>query len=146
MEEKVRPLSVGGEDDRRAKEQSATTKWSKHYEVPTNIQDPRLTALSDSVHPWGPNIQGPRPSTCCCWGSRSESGRMAWVAIVERVGSTRLQEKTDTEKKEGKQGAGRLTQVNNWPPTHQTPSWRVEINHEIEKHWTCGRGMHVIQG
>ena len=142
----MQPPSVGGEDDRRAKEQSATTKWSKHYEVPMNIQDPWSTALSDSARPWGPNIQGPRPSTRRRWGSGSESGRMAWVAIVERVGSTRPQEKTDTEKKEEKQGAMRLTQVNNRPPTHQTPSWRAEINHGIEKHWTCGRGMHVIQG
>ena len=32
-EENVRPPSVGGEDDRRAKEQSATTKWNKRYTV-----------------------------------------------------------------------------------------------------------------
>ena len=118
----MRPPSVGGEDDRRAKEQSATMKWSKHYEVPMNIQDPRSTALSDLARPWGPNIQGPRPSTRRCWGHGSESGRMAWVAIGERVGSTRPQEKTDAQKKDGKQGAGRLTQVNNRPPMRPTAS------------------------
>ena len=121
-------------------------KWNELYKVPTHIQDPWLTALSDSACPWGPNIQGPRLSTHHGWGSGSESGRMAWIAIVERVGSTRPQEKTDTEKKEGKQGARWLTQVNNRPPTHQTPSWRVEINHGIEKHQSCGRAMHVIKG
>ena len=70
---------------------------------------------------------------------------MAWVAIIEQVGSTRLQEKMDAQKKDGKQGAGRLTQLNNQLPMCQTPSWQVEINHGIEKHWTCGRGMHVIK-
>ena len=29
----MRPPSVGGEDDRRAKEQSATMKWNKRYTV-----------------------------------------------------------------------------------------------------------------
>ena len=118
------------------------TKWNELYKVPMHIQDPQSPALSDLAHPWGPNIQGPRPSTHRCWGSRSESGRMAWVTIRERVGSTRLQEKMDTEEKDGKQGAGQLTQVNNRLPMCQTPSWQAEINHRIEKHQTCA----VIKG
>ena len=142
----MRPPSVGGEDDRRAKERSATTRGNKRHKVPTHIQDPQLPAPSDSARPWGPRNQGPMPNTRRRCGSGSESGRMAWVAIGERVGSTRPQEKTDAQKKDGKQGAGQLTQVNNRPPMRPTASWHAGINHGIAKHRTCGRGMHIIKG